>query len=253
MSIRKSWMGKGSLVALCALMSVSLASADLPEIMFELTADAGPISVTIPIPSAWGTYDPETQIWSWTLENDLPFEANGQVVATLTQFDVMVREDPEVNLNFAVQAGAGDTTFSIASALLTFAPISNAQGIASAAMTITDQNGDGAMLTGIGATGGAYLAQYNGWAGDPINGPSGTTFHEGITNIMADPWMQGTASTGQGWTAISDTVNDMSALISFSLTGQDLASGTSHYEIVPEPAAGMLLIVAGLFAARRRS
>ena len=226
MSIRKSMVGRSCLGALCALLAVAVARADLPEVMFELTADAGPISVTIPVYTDWGTYDPETQTWSWTLEDNLPFEANGEVLATLTEFDVTVREDPEVNLNFAVQAGSDTTSFSIASALLTFDPITNAQGIASAAMTITDQNGDGATLTGIGATGGAYLAQYNGWAGDPVNGPSGTTFHEGIPSIVADPWLQATANTGQGWTPIADTVNDMSALISFSLTAQDLASGT---------------------------
>jgi hypothetical protein len=52
--------------------------------------------------------------------------------------------------------------------------------------------------------------------------------------------------------AVGSAVSDMSAEIKFSLTGFDLASGTTTYEIIPEPAAALLL-VAGMLGLRRRS
>ncbi len=246
-------IGMSGLALLCTLAFAANVQADLPDVVFEITADAGPISVTIPIMSEWGDYDPATQTWTWSLSDSMNFEyEDGTILGTLSQFDVMIREDPEVNLNFAVQSGQSATHFHIASELLTFAPITNPTGTASAAMTISDQDGTGAQLVGAGPNGGAYLAQYNGWAGDPVNGPSGTTFHEGIQAINADPWLSADDSTNQDWTPISETVDSMSALISFDLSANDLASGTSHFEIVPEPAALSLLVVGALALLRRR-
>ncbi len=253
MSIRLATrIGMSGLALLCCLTFVGTVQADMPDVVFEVTADAGPISVTIPILAEWGTYDPATQTWTFNLADSMDFEyEDGTILGTLSQFDVMIREDPEVNLNFAVQSGSSATHFHIASELFTFAPITNPIGTASAAMTVSDQDGTGAQLLGAGPNGGAYLAQYNGWAGDPINGPSGTTFHEGIVEIDADPFLSADDSTNQDWTAIGETVESMSALISFDLTANDLASGTSHFEIVPEPASIGLLAL-GAFALLRR-
>jgi len=50
---------------------------------------------------------------------------------------------------------------------------------------------------------------------------------------------------------IAGSVSDMSTQISFTLSPNDLASGTSVFEIVPEPAS-VLLLIAGLVLVRRR-
>ena len=79
----------------------------------------------------------------------------------LDAFTAEVVGDPEVNLSFSVQSGPDDTDFVIASALLdNFAPITDAEGYAHASYTLTDFDGGSATLTGVGDTGGAYLAQY---------------------------------------------------------------------------------------------
>jgi hypothetical protein len=244
----------GAAVGLCALGFT--AKADVPDVVFEVTAEAAGVSVAVPIYAEWGEYDPATHTWSYELPAGILFFHNGEYLGVLGQFRAEVAEDPEVNLNFSVQAGTIPTTFHIASALLSdfpTIPAAVAEGRASAAMTVTDWDFNGAALQGVGDTGGAYLAQYNGWAGDPFQGPQGTTFAEGIYSIDVDPW-EGT-DTGEldvDWTPIGEDVEDMSSLISFELSAFDLASGTSHYEIIPEPGALALLALGGLAFWRRR-
>lgn len=154
----------------------------------------------------------------------------------------------QINLNFAVQAGATDTTFTIDSTQLFFGPFSNAQGRATAAFTVTDLNSNGAMLTGQGPNSGSYMAQYNGFV------PTGSTFAEGINSIIAPSGSNfGTLNmpAGPGFVGIAGSVGDMSSRVHFTLSARDFASGTSNYEIIPEPATlGLLLMGFGLI--RRR-
>jgi len=252
--------GSGGLVLLCAfVLAPGVANADLPDVVFEITAEVGPLSVTVPILSEWGTYDPETQTWTWELPEALDFWSDDVFLGSLTQFDATLVQDPEVNLDFAVQAGPDGSIFHIASSEITFEtiPAAFAVGRASAAFTLTDSSGDfnGATLTGIGDTGGAYLAQYNGWAGNPL-GPDGTTFAEGIYSMIAPPGGIVDESYNEpeiGYTAIGEDVSSMSSLISFDLSAADSASGTSIFVIVPEPGALALLALGGVVLLRRRS
>jgi MYXO-CTERM domain-containing protein len=246
---------------LCALvLAVGIAKADVPEVVFEVTAEAGPLSVTVPILSEWGTYDPETQTWSWQLPEPMDFWSDNVFLGSLTEFDATLVQDPEVNLNFAVEAGPDQPTeFFIASSQIFFATIPShlAEARASAAFTLTDSSGDfdGATLTGYGDTGGAYLAQYNGWAGNPM-GPDGTTFAEGIFSMTAPAGgiVDETYNEPEtGYTALLVDVDSMSSLISFELSTADSASGTSTFVIIPEPGALALLALGGLALLRRRS
>jgi hypothetical protein len=59
------------------------------------------------------------------------------------------------------------------------------------------------------------------------------------------------ASASQGWSQIAGAVNNISTQIEFTLTAWDMASGTSSFEVIPEPATGLLLVI-GLLALRRR-
>lgn len=243
----------GGIAVLSVLMFAGAnASADLPETVLSITAEVGPFEVTIPIPFAWGDYDPQTASWSFNLPEPLQFLADQTFLGQLDSLEVTVYEDPEVNLNFSVQAGASDTTFHIASSLMTFPTITGATGLASAGITVSDSDIDGATLTKKPTLNGSYLAQYNGWAGAPT-GPLGTTFHEGIPSVNVAPFTgSNSASTSVGSTAIGAPVSSMSTLFAFQLSATDFASGTSHFEIVPEPASLLLIGIGAVALLRRR-
>src|SRR5262245_37924803 len=162
--------------------------------------------------------------------------------------------DPIVNLNFSVAAGASTTTFMIGSALLTFPVISPAQGRASADFSVTDADGSGVSLTAIGgnSTTRGYAAAVNGMAGPA---PAGANqFTEMIPSFGAGPF--GSAVSGDnfpplGYSPIGVPVSSISSFIQFRLSAFDLASGTSTFEVIPEPAS-VLLLVLGVGLLRRR-
>jgi len=190
----------------------------------------------------------------WMLGQDTPIMSFDETVqlGTLKADDTFVNfmEDPAVNLSFAVEAGSapGGTLFTIKSALLSFPAMTNAEGRASASFTVSDGiDDDGATLTP--TLTGAYLAQYNGFV------PSGAEFTQLIPQMNAAP--MNTFSLAQDYPggglyqSIAGSVSDMSTQISFTLSPNDLASGTSVFEIVPEPTS-VLLLIAGLMLVRRR-
>jgi hypothetical protein len=197
-------------------------------------------------------YDPGTQTWTWTLLQDVPIMSlDGQLLMGTLQSPgttVTFGQDPAVNLNFAVEAGPeeGGTEFTIRSALLSFPTIANAMGRSSAAYTLTDGvDDDGATLSPLAGEDGAYKAQYNGFV------PDGTTFAQLIPQMIAGP--MGTTSLSQDYPGggayemiPAESVYDMSSQVSFALTPNDLASGTTIFEIIPEPTAGLGLVLLGV-------
>jgi hypothetical protein len=114
-----------------------------------------------------------------------------------------------------------------------------ADGRASCGFSVTDTDGDGVVLTGVGdpaGTQGAYLAQYNGFAGTL----SGTTFAEVVHSLTAGSLTTATTSVDVpplGFLQIVDPVSDMSVMVSFDLSANDLASGTSTFVLVERPLA----------------
>ena len=167
---------------------------------------------------------------------------SGAPVATLIQATLFLDPDPQIGLGFAVQAGSSNTTFTITSSTLT-ASISPAVGEASAALTLTDVNGNGGTLSGNFAAGNSYSAQYNGAF------PAATTFAAGVPVLTAPGSVADSFNVTS--TPIGVPVTDMTAGFSFTVTANDLASGTSNYKITPEPAS-LLLLALGALSLRRR-
>lgn len=155
--------------------------------------------------------------------------------------------DPVVGLTFNVFAPSQNTSIQVSSAVLSFSTISaaTAQAQAAASVTVQDFNGNGATLWP-GASGGynAFLNNASSTfatlfpSGGPVTAPA-----FGINSASQDTGAF--AFTGIG-------VSNISAAWDFTLSGGDLATGTSVFEIIPAPASASLLGLAGLAAARRR-
>ncbi len=227
-----------------ALSLSSLAFAgSVSDTFFRIDVDNGVESASFEVDSSspFVNYDPGTNTWSWTSAGQFIDLGN---VASLDQANLMVVGDPQISMGFALTAGSLDTTVTITSAVLSFAPLGNASGVASTAMTVTDNNGDGGQLTGVGGSGSAYLATYNT--------PPGTLFSELVSGITVGPGSSGSANQNTGgFVPIAGTVSNMVAQYTFTITAGDQASGTSNFVIVPEPASVALLLV-GLAFCRRR-
>ncbi len=223
----------------CSALTASSTLANLTGAALDITAvnEAGD-SARLRIPVLYGGSPWE---WSSTQTMEMRSPTTGDLIAILNpqggESHVHYIDDPVVGLNFSVQSGATETTFNIASALLSFATMS-AEGRASVGISVTDYDGDGAVFEGVGdpnGAEGAYLAQYNGFAGTV----SGTTFAEEIPGMLAFAYSTEVRSVDvpvtAGFLPIGVPVSDMSSLFSFKLTANDFASGTSVFVIQVPP------------------
>jgi hypothetical protein len=222
---------------------------------FSATAWAGEVSSTffaIDVQSDLGSeswsiasddvaYDPVTQTWHWQTPGAIVLGD----VATLDQAFLTISGDPQIAMGFAITAGQADTTVTITSAILSFDPLVNPNGAASAGVTLTEAgNNPPANLVGLaGDLGSVYAAYYNM--------PPGTVFAEYVSGLTTTTTTSASGNTG-GWVLIPDTVSNMQVQYSFTLSAMDLASSTSNYLIVPEPAGLALLALGAVVLLRRR-
>jgi hypothetical protein len=175
--------------------------------------------------------------------------AGGTQLGTLNSLGLVFNADPAVSLEFSVRAGAYGTNFTITSATISFDPISAASAVAyaTAAVTVTDRNSNGATLTGLFAGNKAYQARFNGstvWTSLLNNLSAGA----GSTNNADDR----TPTLPTIWQSVGYQVSMISSQFKFHLTALDSASGTSMFEVVPEPATLGLLGLGLLLVLRRR-
>ncbi|MEZ6234454.1 MAG: PEP-CTERM sorting domain-containing protein [Phycisphaerales bacterium] len=224
-----------------------------PGVLFEATNAQGTGSVAInlgqgaPLPGGG---------WQWILVGPpIPIMSGPNVIGTITQGSVtLIDQSPQavVATTFAVAAGQSNTSFTISSALISFPTISNAQGRATAGITVTDVGGGGASVTGNRPNDSVFSAHYNGMA------PGGTTFGNLISGGVTEPVAFGseTASenfpAGPGFLALGGNASDASTQWAFTVSGGDTASGTGAFFIVPAPASMALLSIAGGVMLRRR-
>ena len=236
-------------IALVAGLGVSAANADLSTDVFTLNANVGGEHGSFIASVDDGYFDNDGNFY-WTLEAAVDiYSDNGMMLATLSTASLIVIADPIISMNFNVQATNQNTIFTVTSGLLSFSEISNPLGAASAGVSVTDINGDGATLTPDGSS--IYASRYNG------DYPNGTPF----ADLLADPITAGAFQSGTddddypgggSFANIGVPVDSMSAAWTFTLSAFDVASGTSTFTIVPTPAGLGLLGVAGLGVLRRR-
>jgi hypothetical protein len=240
---------KRALCVLAAIAAVPFVSAGLTDVIFHIEATSNEGTAVYELTMDDMGWQRSQDQWDFSSDQTVVVKAeNGQTVFTLSDVSLFFRADPQINLSFSVQAGNSDTAFTISSALLSFPTINNAQGQASSAFTVTDTNNNGATLTGTNGDGNGYNTFYNGYLSNLFVGqipsvtvPAGTSSKSDSANYPA-----------AGYAAVGADVSDMSAQVKFSLTAKDLASGTTQYEIVPEPSALVLLALGGLSMIRRR-
>ncbi len=197
-SSRASTLGVDSV----EMISISVSTAD--------NSDAGSWSM-------WAT--PGTTDWSVGPTAGIPIMDNSKsaVLATIQNLSVDSNTDPIASVTFGVIAGAVATNFTITSTLVTFAPLTNQLASASASVTVTDQNSNGASLTGLFPGPFSFQAQYNGGAGvfASLDSPAVASANNSNTQNVSTPA-----------TVIPGAVNSIQSVFSFRLSAGDLGSGS---------------------------
>lgn len=170
------------------------------------------------------------------------------LLGTLESLNLRLDGDPQVILNFAFTAGGANTVFSVSSALVAFGAINNPDSFATAGITVTDNDSNGGSATGLFAGAKSYEASYN----------AGSIFADLVSPVVAPVDDSGIGSERYplaGTVQIPGAVTSIKGSFNFLLTANDSASGTSRFNVVPEPSSVILALMAatGLYwAARRR-
>lgn len=243
----RAGVGVSAVAAAAMLLASGVASASIVGKALRVTVTSASMGTGVfEVDQSDGTWSGDT--WTWRSGSaGIPIKnAQGQTLATLSNTTMRYISDPVVSLSFSLMAGNSAINASISSGLLSFSTI-NAEGKASAAVTVTDSDGDGATLSGMASGGTMYSAHYNGLLG------AGTTFASlGGATLTALAWDSNSTNGALGFLPIGN-VFDMSSQFAFGLTANDQASGTSVWvtQEIPAPGALALLGLAG-FAARRR-
>jgi hypothetical protein len=174
--------------------------------------------------------------------------------ATLNGLSFDLFSDPVVGSNFNVSSGVTNTTFTINSAIVSFADIADL-GRASAFIGVTDSATFGTpgqvVMTGLQPGGNAFQARYNAGNTPFSNLVGSTTFNDPSHPGFSDS-LVGFSDPGNNFTPLGGFANSINSQFKFSLTSFDRASGTSTFEVIPAPGAAALLALGGLATARRR-
>jgi hypothetical protein len=252
--IHRPMYGLMILAVLCAPATsavISPSAAIISDVLFQIEAK-GPAGNTsrfkVPLDSGGIHINGDTV--TWELSQPMPLlDAQGRQIALLEQANARYVADPIVVLNFLVSS-AGGGHFTVTSASLSFATLNNPTGRASAAVTVTDIDGDGAMIAGDFASNEAYRAFYND---EGMVAATKGTFATLTPGASAPAFSSATSSDGfpdqlGGFSRDNEDgdpippVSSMSAEWSFSISAGDSASGTSIYVIIPEPGSCLLCL-----------
>ena len=203
-----------------------------------------------------------TQVWAfpatsggqsqfvWSLDQPLILGGANGILGTVEGLTIRMDGDPGVSLGFQVTAGGLPTDFTVTSSTVAFTPINGVLAYCSAGVTVTDVDSNGATLGGLFAGNKIYQAQYNAgplvWA----------SLLDNVLCPVDQTAVSGARLPGLGRQVFATTVSSIQSQFKFSLTANDMASGTSRFDVIPipEPATLTLLLLGGGLAAfiRRR-
>jgi hypothetical protein len=230
----------------CALALITLpcaALADVSDVVLAIHALSGRTEGSLEITVDQGTWEGDNFFWSTDVA--IPIMSGSEVLGTFGPGHLELYADPSVALGFSFQSGDVPLSVTISSALLSFPSMPNPAARTSAAATLLDLSGAGAALTGTGPGGFAYRALFE----------DGSTFASGIPELVVTPpeSLAATSFTypGVGYVPVSPSHTGISAQWSFMVTARAMVSGSSEFEIIPEPAS-LLLLAVGLGLVRRR-
>jgi len=242
--------GKG-LMARLALVAVGLtattaAQANLSPVIFSVTASNANGSGTYEVAYDPGLDDPSGfYFWSQLGPVTITDSNNGNEIATVELANFSAFGEPAVGLGFTVQALGAATNFAINSGVLSFAPVTNQLAVASGGLTATDSdtNSFASLVGNIGSSGNhAFVAAYNG----------GSIFGEDVPPLLVNNPAGGDSDNfNTGNQIIGGAVSSMQIQFGFVLSGNDSASGTAAFYLVPEPTTFVLLGL-GFALIRRR-
>ena len=210
------------------------------QINFDSGSESGSFQLNLPA---------NLDYYRWSLAapvNVYSSENPGNLLATINGFSVELDGDPGVSLGFAVSAAAVDTHITVTSSTVAFAPLVNPLAFATAAITVTDDDSSpsGASVTGLFPGNLAYRATYNGT----------TTFADLVLPVTAATDSSAIGSGRfplAGMTVIAGAVSSISSQFDFMLSANDSASGTSRFNVVPEPSTLALGTIGALGLAWR--
>jgi len=248
--------------------SGSTASATIVDnIVYSVEASSSLGSATF---TAMGTDSDGDGVYDWNLSSpqELVDPGSGNMIARLGGGQAAANEGNSpstVSLNFAVEAGAADTTFNISSAFLQVDPLSPVFAAATANLGANDAGGDNGnpdgflSLTGGFADGFAFRSEVNGEA--LVDGDGGVAFQQFFSDPFTGPGSDSDDATVPGNFPFRipfddvTSVHSLSAAFSFTLSAEDQANGGAVFvvdDVVPTPGTVGLLGLAGLAAVRRR-
>jgi len=239
------------LVPVAALMvSPPVAAGDIigPSVVTISATDTGgtPWDTTFDVP------EDGVLVWHQPLGSGAReiLDGEGHILAYITDVNLTIQDDPAVNLGFVIYAGSATTDIKVTAPTVSVDPtLSNPDAYATAAITVTDIGGDGATATGLQTGSKLYQARYN----------STTEWANLLSSLSAGADSSNSANDRRpaaGWETISADVSSIEAEYWFTLTSEDkvdVASGTSRFEVVPEPATlGLMALGLGVMLSLRR-
>lgn len=241
-------------LALSASAQAITVSASDPFITVHASAGSFTGTITVPLIDVVTYSDPDADLWFWASTNPVPIFDGPNLVATLVNMTVLAGRNTQpdgevrfgIDVDFGVQAGPNATTFELIAPTLSFDPILNASGLASAGIVGTDQNGNGITITPGFAGPFGFKADYNG----------GTNFRSYLSSTLSNLPSGSVSDSGnmspEGVFQPIGTVNSISSSYKFTLSPGDTAGGTTQFSVAPTPGTAAMLGLGGLILGRRR-